>query len=111
MVKSAAGEVPVFVNTGVRAENVAAQLEIADGAIVGTYFKADGVFENRAQRIAGRGVDRARRGRSVTNWPETAPSRGHNRDMATWKDVARIVASLPETSGSRRLETGGCARS
>ena len=26
------------------------QLEIADGAIVGTYFKQDGVFENRAQR-------------------------------------------------------------
>jgi uncharacterized protein len=50
VVKSAAGEVPVFVNTGVRAENVAAQLEIADGAIVGTYFKAEGVFENRAQR-------------------------------------------------------------
>ena len=49
-VKSAAGAVPVFVNTGVRAENVAAQLDIADGAIVGTYFKRDGVFENRAQR-------------------------------------------------------------
>jgi membrane complex biogenesis BtpA family protein len=49
-VKSAAGAVPVFVNTGVRAENVAAQLDIADGAIVGTYFKSDGVFENRAER-------------------------------------------------------------
>jgi predicted TIM-barrel enzyme len=49
-VKSAAGAVPVFVNTGVRAENVAAQLDIADGAIVGTYFKRDGVFENRAER-------------------------------------------------------------
>jgi membrane complex biogenesis BtpA family protein len=49
-VKSAAGAVPVFVNTGVRADNVAAQLAIADGAIVGTYFKEDGVFENRAQR-------------------------------------------------------------
>jgi membrane complex biogenesis BtpA family protein len=49
-VKSAAGAVPVFVNTGVRADNVASQLEIADGAIVGTYFKEDGVFENRAQQ-------------------------------------------------------------
>jgi predicted TIM-barrel enzyme len=38
------------VNTGVRAENVGAQLDIADGAIVGTYFKKDGVFENRADR-------------------------------------------------------------
>lgn len=47
-VKRAAGDVPVFVNTGVRAENAATQLAIADGAIVGTYFKHDGVFENRA---------------------------------------------------------------
>lgn len=46
LVKENAGETPVFVNTGVRAENVADQLEIADGAIVGTYFKRDGKFEN-----------------------------------------------------------------
>ena len=50
VVKSAAGDVPVFVNTGVRAENVATQLDVADGAIVGTYFKKDGIFENRAER-------------------------------------------------------------
>jgi membrane complex biogenesis BtpA family protein len=47
-VKAAAGNVPVFVNTGVRPDNVAEQLGIADGAVVGTYFKKDGVFENRA---------------------------------------------------------------
>ncbi|MEZ0355854.1 SgcQ protein [Mycobacterium sp. ENV421] len=50
VVKKSAGTVPVFVNTGVRAENVADQLAVADGAIVGTYFKKDGVFENPAQR-------------------------------------------------------------
>jgi membrane complex biogenesis BtpA family protein len=50
VVKAAAGDVPVFVNTGVRAENVGLQLGIADGAVVGTYFKKDGVFENRAQK-------------------------------------------------------------
>jgi membrane complex biogenesis BtpA family protein len=50
LVKSAAGNVPVFVNTGVRAHNVAEQLSIADGAIVGTYFKADGIFENKVDR-------------------------------------------------------------
>jgi membrane complex biogenesis BtpA family protein len=50
VVKAAAGEVPVFVNTGVRADNVATQLAIADGAVVGTYFKAGGVFENRAEK-------------------------------------------------------------
>jgi membrane complex biogenesis BtpA family protein len=50
IVKKSAGAVPVFVNTGVKAENVADQLALADGAIVGTYFKEDGVFENRARR-------------------------------------------------------------
>jgi membrane complex biogenesis BtpA family protein len=50
VVKSAAGDVPVFVNTGVRAENVGLQLGIADGAVVGTYFKEGGVFENPAQK-------------------------------------------------------------
>jgi membrane complex biogenesis BtpA family protein len=38
--------VAVFANTGVRKENVKAQLSIADGAVVGTTFKKDGVFEN-----------------------------------------------------------------
>ncbi|MFD2471475.1 BtpA/SgcQ family protein [Amycolatopsis silviterrae] len=54
IVKDAAGSVPVFVNTGVKAHNAADQLAIADGAVVGTYFKEDGVFENRAS------VDRVR---------------------------------------------------
>lgn len=45
-VKDSAGETPVVVNTGVRADNVAEQLAIADAAIVGTYFKRDGRFEN-----------------------------------------------------------------
>ena len=46
IVKDAAANVPVFVNTGVRASNVGEQLAIADGAVVGTFFKEDGVFEN-----------------------------------------------------------------
>ena len=45
-VKGAAGDVPVFVNTGVKAHNAQEQLSIADGAVIGTYFKHDGVFEN-----------------------------------------------------------------
>lgn len=49
-VKESAGNVPVFVNTGVTAENVAQHLEVADGAIVGTFFKQGGIFENRADR-------------------------------------------------------------
>ncbi|MDN4612218.1 BtpA/SgcQ family protein [Arthrobacter burdickii] len=47
-VKENAGSTPVIVNTGVRAANAAEQLRVADAAIVGTYFKADGVFENPA---------------------------------------------------------------
>ncbi|WP_281355189.1 BtpA/SgcQ family protein [Phytoactinopolyspora limicola] len=45
-VKAAAGTTPVVVNTGVRADNVRQTLSIADAAVVGTFFKRDGVFEN-----------------------------------------------------------------
>jgi uncharacterized protein len=45
-VKEAVPDTPVFVNTGIRLENVEQQLGIADGAIVGTTFKAEGKFEN-----------------------------------------------------------------
>ncbi|RGE20748.1 BtpA/SgcQ family protein [Leucobacter sp. wl10] len=48
IIKENAGDTPVFVNTGVRASNVAEQLAVADGAVIGTYFKRDGVFENEA---------------------------------------------------------------
>ena len=42
-------ETIVFANTGVRLNNVEEQLSIADGAVVGTTFKKDGIFENEAQ--------------------------------------------------------------
>lgn len=45
-VKQAVSDTPVFANTGLRLENVEAQLTIADGGVVGTTFKQDGVFEN-----------------------------------------------------------------
>ncbi len=47
VVKEAAGDTAVVVNTGVNADNVAEQLRIADAAIVGTFFKRDGRFENQ----------------------------------------------------------------
>lgn len=50
-VKEHAGSTPVIVNTGVKAANAAEQLRIADAAIVGTYFKTDGVFENSADTV------------------------------------------------------------
>lgn len=49
VVKENAGDVPVFVNTGVRPDTVAESLEHADAAIVGTYFKRDGRFANDAE--------------------------------------------------------------
>jgi membrane complex biogenesis BtpA family protein len=49
-VKNAVLETPVFVNTGVRMENVEEQLSIADGAEVGTVFKKDGQFYNEVDR-------------------------------------------------------------
>ncbi len=44
--KEAAGITPVFANTGVRRETVADILEIADGCIVGTALKVDGITWN-----------------------------------------------------------------
>jgi len=46
-IKEAVPETFVFANTGVNIENVEQILKIADGAIVGTYFKFDGKFQNR----------------------------------------------------------------
>ena len=45
-VKEAVPDVPLFANTGVRVDTVETQLAIADGAIVGTYFKCDGITWN-----------------------------------------------------------------
>lgn len=49
IVKEFAGDTPVFVNTGVRPDTVVESLKYADGAIVGTWFKKDGKFENDAE--------------------------------------------------------------
>lgn len=49
-VKKAVPDTVVFVNTGVRLENVWEQLEIADGAVVGTTFKRDGEFFNEVDQ-------------------------------------------------------------
>lgn len=45
--KSAAGETPIFANTGCRVDTIQHLLQIADGAVVGTTFKYDGKFENQ----------------------------------------------------------------
>lgn len=45
-VKRGAGKVPVIANTGCTPDNIATLLQHADAAIVGTYFKKDGVTWN-----------------------------------------------------------------
>lgn len=42
LVKDAVPDTPVFANTGVRLDNVMEQLQIADGAVIGTAFKQEG---------------------------------------------------------------------
>jgi membrane complex biogenesis BtpA family protein len=49
-VKETVPETIVLANTGVRLENVEKQLNIADGAIVATTFKYDGIFQNQVDR-------------------------------------------------------------
>jgi membrane complex biogenesis BtpA family protein len=50
LVKDAVPDTVVFANTGVRLENVEEQLGIADGAVVATTFKIDGVFQNAVDK-------------------------------------------------------------
>lgn len=50
LVKEAVPQTVIFANTGVRPDNVAEQLNIADGAVVGTTFKKDGRFENHVDQ-------------------------------------------------------------
>ena len=53
VVKSVAGDVPVFCNTGCNAETAVEKLSSSDGACVGTTFKKDGKFANNVdpQRV------------------------------------------------------------
>lgn len=46
-VKAAVGDVPVFLNTGAKPENVAQYLRVADGVIVGSSLKVNGYTWNR----------------------------------------------------------------
>jgi hypothetical protein len=42
VVKSVSGEVPVFINTGARRDNIAKLINCADGVIVGSSLKVNG---------------------------------------------------------------------
>lgn len=45
-VKQIVGETPVIIGSGANLENIQKLLSIADGAIVGTYFKINGITQN-----------------------------------------------------------------
>jgi hypothetical protein len=45
-VRKAVPDTVIFTNTGCNADNIQSQLQIADGAVVGTTFKVNGIFEN-----------------------------------------------------------------
>ena len=64
--KEAVPETPVIANTGVRADAVAEIFAVADGAIVGTSLKVDGVTWNPVDRDrAMRLMDAARAARAA----------------------------------------------
>jgi membrane complex biogenesis BtpA family protein len=64
-VKETIGDIPVLVNTGVNIENVREFLAVADGAIVGTSLKRDGITWNPVD------IERVRRFmESVKAWRE-----------------------------------------
>lgn len=46
LVKEVVPDTPVFANTGVKLENIDEQLKVADGAVIGTAFKQDGITWN-----------------------------------------------------------------
>ncbi|MBW4081182.1 BtpA/SgcQ family protein [Paenibacillus sp. S150] len=54
LVKDAVPGTVVLANTGMRLDSVETQLSVADGAVVGTTFKYEGIFENHVdvQRVA-----------------------------------------------------------
>jgi len=63
--KDAVPDLDVVANTGVRAERVAEIFAVADGAIVGTSLKRDGITWNAVDpERAGRLMDAARAARS-----------------------------------------------
>jgi membrane complex biogenesis BtpA family protein len=66
--KEAVPEFPVIANTGVTADTVAEIFKVADGAIVGTTFKRDGVTWNEVDPDRARAlIDAARTARAATS--------------------------------------------
>lgn len=64
--KEAVPDVPVIANTGVRADTVAEIFTVADGAIIGTSLKRDGITWNEVDSDRARAlVDAARAARAV----------------------------------------------
>ncbi|MFQ5791853.1 MAG: BtpA/SgcQ family protein, partial [Acidobacteriota bacterium] len=55
-VKAAAGDAPVLVGSGVSLQSIDAYLSLADGFIIGSYFKVDGKVRNPVDPARVRGL-------------------------------------------------------
>jgi hypothetical protein len=101
--KAAAPGVPVLANTGVTADSVAACLAVADGAIVGTSLKRDGITWNPVDPVRARALMTAAR-RSSQNgvnalWPRARSST--SSATCTGRACASASSSMPPVSTSR----------
>lgn len=101
--KAAAPGVPVLANTGVTADSVAACLAVADGAIVGTSLKRDGITWNPVDPVRAQALMTAAR-RSSHNgvnalWPRARCST--SSATCTGPACASASSSMPPVSTSR----------
>jgi membrane complex biogenesis BtpA family protein len=60
-VKAVVPDTPVFANTGCKPDTIERILTVADGAVVGTYFKKDGLFDNHVD------IDRVKKFMEIVN--------------------------------------------
>ena len=82
--KQAAPQTPVLANTGVTADRLAEILAVADGVIVGTSLKVDGITWNPVDPA------RARRFMDTARQVRSAPARG----QLTWPPVEAVVLDM-----------------
>ena len=97
--KQAAPQTPVLANTGVTADRLAETLAVADGVIVGTSLKVDGITWNPVDPArAGRFMDTARQARSAPACLADPPCRhapARRAAVPTWT----ACSSTPNQSG------------
>jgi len=101
--KAAAPGIPVLANTGVTADSVAGVLALADGAIVGTSLKKDGITWNPVDPVRATALMTAARQSSQNGvnalWPRARCST--SSATCTGPACASASSSMPPVSTSR----------